>query len=404
MAKDTDRTTHHRAGRFLRQPRGYLAFVPAALPPNPPLDLDVEMVQLLSAADQAVGRLDGIVKTVPDPDIFVAMYVRREAVLSSQIEGTQSTLEDLLAAELGPTSRAIPDDVDEIVNYVSAMNYGLRRLAELPLSLRLIREIHKELLRGERGRHATPGEFRTSQNWIGPPGSTLNQATFVPPPVPEMTEALSDLEKYLHSDSGFPLLIDVALTHAQFESIHPFLDGNGRVGRLLITFMLVHSGAIRAPLLYLSYYFKLHRSEYYDRLMAVRQRGDWEGWVRFVLRGIAETATQAAETADRLFDLRERHRTLAVEHQLGQNALQLISLLFRRPIVNVNLVQAELDIAWATANKLIGQFEDLGLVREITGRRRSRVFRYDPYLALFDEPESGRDDARARLVSGRATS
>jgi Fic family protein len=392
MATDNDRSSRDRAGRFLQQPSGYRAFVPAALPPDPPLQLDAQTIQLLSAADQAVGRLDGMVKTVPDRNMFVAMYVRREAVLSSQIEGTQSTLEDLLAAELRPPARGTPDDVDEIVNYIAAMNYGLARLAELPLSLRLIREIHKELLQGVRGRHATPGEFRTTQNWIGPAGSTLAQAIFVPPPVPEMTEALSAFEKYLHSDSGFPVLVDVALTHAQFESIHPFLDGNGRVGRLLITFMLVHSGTMRAPLLYLSYYFKLHRTEYYDRLMAVRQRGDWEGWVRFVLQGIADTATQAAQTAERLFDLREQHRAIVIEHQLGQNALKLISLLFRRPLVNVNLVQADLGIAWATANKLIGQFEELGLVREITGQRRSRVFRYDPYLALFDELERAGDD------------
>ncbi len=358
---------------------------------------------LLSDADRALGRLDGIVKTVPDPDFFIAMYVRREAVLSSQIEGTQSTLEDLLAAELGPSAQAVPDDVEEIVNYVSAMNYGLNRLGELPLSLRLIREIHKQLLSGVRGAHASPGEFRKTQNWIGPAGAPLARATFVPPPPPEMKEALSDFEKYLHSNSGLPLLIDVGLAHAQFESIHPFLDGNGRVGRLLITFMLVQREALRAPLLYLSYYFKLHRAEYYDRLMAVRQKGDWEGWVRFFLDGIAETATEATRTAERIFDLRERHRSFVIEEQLGQNALKLISLLFARPIINVNLVGSELEIAWGTANKLVGQFEELGLIRETTGQRRSRVFRYDPYLALFDEPEP-EDDTQIQLTEAPAES
>lgn len=387
----------NRAGQYLAQPTGYRAFVPASLPPDPPLELDLGTVRLLSEAERALGRLDGIVKTVPDPDFFVAMYVRREAVLSSQIEGTQSTLEDLLAAELGPTARVVPDDVEEIVNYVSAMNQGLRRLDELPLSLRLIREIHRTLLRGDRGAHATPGEFRRTQNWIGPAGSTLANATFVPPPPrPEMEVALSDFEKYLNTDAGLPLLVDVGLAHAQFESIHPFLDGNGRVGRLLITFMLVQREALRAPLLYLSYYFKLHRAEYYDRLMAVRESGDWEGWVRFFLRGVATTATEATETAERIFDLRERHRAEVIEAHFGQNALRLISLLFERPIVNVNLVQSELNVAWATANKLVGQFEGLELLSEVTGQKRSRVFRYDPYLALFTEP--GGDETQVQLT------
>lgn len=392
----------NRAGRFVGQPSGYRAFIPGPLPPDPAIEIDLDMVTLLSDADRALGRLDGIVKLVPDPDFFVAMYVRREAVLSSQIEGTQSTLEDLLAAELGPSARPVPDDVEEIVNYVSAMNYGLNRLGELPLSLRLIREIHKELLSGGRGAHATAGEFRTTQNWIGPPGATLAKATFVPPPAPEMNDALSDFEKYLHADSGLPLLIDVGLAHAQFESVHPFLDGNGRVGRLLITFMLVQREALRAPLLYLSYYFKLHRAEYYDRLMAVRQRGDWEGWIRFFLEGVAETATEATRTAEQIFDLRERHRGQVIEHQLGQNALRLISLLFARPVIDVNLVRSELDIAWGTANKLVGQFEEQGLLREITGQKRSRIFRYDPYLALFDEPDGGEDETQIQLTEAPA--
>ena len=202
-----------------------------------------------------------------------------------------------------------------------------------------------------------------------------------------MKEALSDFEKYLHASSGLPLLIDVGLAHAQFESIHPFVDGNGRVGRLLITFMLVQRAALRAPLLYLSYYFKLHRAEYYDRLMAVRLTGDWEAWLRFFLDGVAETATEATRTGERIFDLRERHRSQVIEHQLGQNALRLISLLFARPIINVGLVKSELGVAWGTANNLVAQLEELGLLRETTGQKRSRVFRYDPYLALFDEPE-----------------
>jgi Fic family protein len=378
-------TDDHRAGRLVSQPSGYRAFIPAPLPPDPPVALDGELLALLSQADISLGRLDGVVKVIPDPDFFVGMYVRREAVLSSQIEGTQSTLEDLLEVELDPGAQGRHGDVGDIVNYIAAMNHGLSRLDELPLSLRLIREIHAELLRGGRGSQATPGEFRRTQNWIGPAGASLSQATFVPPPVPEMKQALGDFETFLHSEQQTPLLIMAALAHAQFETIHPFLDGNGRVGRLLITFLLVHGRSLRAPLLYLSHYFKLHRAEYYDRLMAVRLSGDWEGWLRFFLRGVAETAEQAADTAEGIFELRERNRTLVVD-DTGPNGLRLLSMLFQRPLVNVNAVSRDLEVSFPTANRLVARFEELGLLREVTGQRRSRLFRYEPYLQLFDEP------------------
>ena len=353
--------------------------------------MDGELLALLSEADIALGRLDGIVKVIPDPELFVAMYVRREAVLSSQIEGTQSTLEDLLEVELEPQSRASHGDVGEIVNYVAAMNHGLARLDELPLSLRLIREIHGELLKDGRGAQATPGDFRTTQNWIGPAGASLQRATFVPPPVPEMKLALDAYEKFLHADYDLPLLVLAGLAHAQFETIHPFLDGNGRVGRLLITLLPVHGGGLREPLLYLSYYLKLHRVEYYDRLMAVRTKGDWEGWLRFFLRGVAETATEAAKTAERIFELRERHRTIVMQHH-GANGLKLLALLFRQPLVNIKRVTQEVDVSFPTASKLVKGFEELGILRELTGRARSRIFRYDPYLELFDEPDGSQED------------
>ena len=330
-----------------------------------------QLLALLSQADISLGRLDGVVKVIPDRDFFVGMYVRREAVLSSQIEGTQSTLEDLLEVELEPETKGRHGDVGDIVNYVAAMNHGLSRLGELPLSLRLIREIHAELLRGGRGSLAAPGEFRRTQNWIGPAGASLSQATFVPPPVPEMKQALGDFEGFLHSERENALLIMVGLAHAQFETIHPFLDGNGRVGRLLITFLLVHGRALRAPLLYLSYYFKLHRAEYYDRLMAVRLRGDWEGWLRFFLRGVAETAEQATDTAERIFELRERNRALVMD-STGPNGLRLLSMLFQRPLVNVNAVGRDLEVSFPTANRLVARFEELGLLHEVTGGRRSR--------------------------------
>lgn len=377
----------HRAGRFVQQTSGLRTFVPAPLPPDPPVVLDGGLLAILSRADVSLGRLDGIVKVIPDPELFVAMYVRREAVLSSQIEGTQSTLEDLLEVELEPDSRNRRGDVGDIVNYVAAMNHGLARLDELPLSLRLIREIHAELLRDGRGAHATPGEFRTSQNWIGPAGAPLGQATFVPPSVPDMKDALADFESFLHARPSLPLLITAAYAHAQFETIHPFVDGNGRVGRLLITFLLVRGGALREPLLYLSYFLKLHRAEYYDRLMAVRIDGDWEGWMRFFLRGVAETAEEATVTAERIFELRERHRSL-VMNETGANGLKLLSVLFRQPLINVNRVSNELEVTFPTANRLVSRFEELGLLREVTGQRRSRMFRYEPYLRLFDEPSA----------------
>jgi Fic family protein len=377
-----------RAGRYVKQRTGYAAFIPAPLPPDPPIALDGPLHALLSRADQAVGRLDGVIQTVPNPDFFVYMYVRREAVLSSQIEGTQSTLEDLLAIELEPRPawRQLPQDVEEVVRYVHAMNYGLSRLSDLPLSLRLITEIHGELLTGARGSHRLPGEFRRSQNWIGPENASLAEATFVPPPAHEMTQALDNFERFLYQDE-LPPLVHAGLAHAQFETIHPFLDGNGRVGRLLITFLLVHREVLHRPLLYLSVYLKRHRAEYYDRLTAIRNSGDWESWLRFFLTGVAQTAEGATATARAILELREEHRRVIQERTAGINGLRLLDLLFERPLVHVNLVKNSLGIAFVTANKLVEQLERLGVLDEITGRKRDRIFSYTPYVALFrDEP------------------
>jgi Fic family protein len=374
-----------RAGRFLKQQGGYRAFVPVPLPPDPPIQMTPELVALLSRADQALGRLDGVSQTLPNPELFVAMYVRREAVLSSQIEGTASTLEDLLEFELGKGHQE-PPDVIEVVNYVKAMNYGLDRLRSLPLSLRLLREIHGKLLEGVRGGHRLPGEFRRSQNWIGPAHAPLSKATFVPPPVNEMHKALGDLEKFLHDDTH-PPLIHAGLVHSQFETIHPFHDGNGRIGRLLITFLLVKRNVLHRPLLYLSLFLKRHRAEYYDRLMAVREAGDWEGWLRFVLRGAAETAEEAIRTAVAIVNLREKHRSLIQEKGLSTLGLRLLDLLFQRPILNVNLVKKDLDITFVTASRLVDRFRTMHLLKETTGHRRNRRYRYEPYLTLFEEPE-----------------
>ncbi len=375
-----------RSGHYVKQPTGYKAFIPAALPPKPPIRLDEAGVSALSFADLAVGRLDGVAQTLPNPDLFVAMYVRREAVLSSQIEGTQSTLDDVLAFELDPKTRDVPKDVEEIVNYVKAMNYGIDRLAQLPLSLRLIREIHAELMQGVRGQHKTPGEFRRSQNWLGPgPTTPIERATFVPPPVHEMNVALDDFEKFLHAEQSMPVLLHCGTAHAQFETIHPFLDGNGRVGRLLISFLLVHRGVMHRPLLYLSHYFKANHLEYYARLTAVREDGDWEGWLTFFLYGVAETAADATTTAKRILVMRDDHRA-RIEEAMSPNGLRLLDLLFRRPLVNVGLIEERLKLAFVTAAKLLDGLVELEVIEEITGGRRNRVYRYSPYLALFADP------------------
>ncbi len=390
-----------RAGRLVRQETGYTAFVPTPLPPDPPLVFDTALVSRLADAADAVGRLDGVAQTLPNPDLFVAMYVRREAVLSSQIEGTQSTLNDVLAYELEPGRHDLPDDVEEVVNYVRAMNYGIDRLTDLPLSLRLIREIHAELLRTGRGAAKEPGEFRRSQNWIGPEGLSLRDATFIPPPPDEMTEALGDLEVFLHADHRLPPLIECALAHAQFETIHPFVDGNGRVGRLLIAFLLVLRGVLHRPLLYLSYYLKRHRATYYDRLTAIREDGDWEGWLLFFLTGVQETAEEAVGTARAIVELRERHQSRAAD-VAGVNGVKSLDVLFQRPLVNVNLLADALDVTFATANRVIDALQAAGMVVEVTGGRRNRVFRYTPYLDLFSEPDvETRDPVPEQLPQGR---
>lgn len=360
------------------------------------------MLTLLSRADLALGRLDGVIRTVPDPDLFVAMYVRQEAVLSSQIEGTQSTLEDLLNTELMP-QKADQGDVREIVHYVAAMNYGLARLPEFPLSLRLIREIHGELLASGRGADRRAGDFRDQQNWLGAGIVPIERATYVPPPVPEMHAALGDFEKFLHDEQHLPDLVFVGLAHAQFETIHPFFDGNGRVGRLLVTFLLMHRDVLHRPLLYLSVYLKENRTEYYDRLTAIRRRGDWEGWLKFFLRGVEQTASAATATAQEIFELRERHRGQVLDAELGPNALKLLSLLFASPIVDVNFVAKRIDVSFATANKLIGRFESLGLVTEITGQKRSRRFRYEPYLHLFDTGVADPSDQQPAQVTSASS-
>ncbi len=315
------------------------------------------------------------------------MYVRKEAVLSSQIEGTQASLIDVLEFEADALTPGHPQDIGEVVNYVAAMNHGLERLRALPLSLRLIREIHGKLLAGVRGGERTPGEFRRSQNWIGPQGCTLPTATFVPPPPSALITAMGALEKFLHDETPMPVLVKVGLAHAQFETIHPFLDGNGRVGRLLITFLLCEKGILQRPLLYLSHYFKLHRQEYYDRLQAVRDHGAWEAWLAFFLSGVFQVSQDATATARQIVNLREAHRRLIQERfrRTAGTALKLLESLYSRPFVSVQHVGEVTGLADANANNLVARFEELGLLRESTGRKRNRRFAYQSYLDLLSD-------------------
>ncbi|RYG29163.1 Fic family protein [bacterium] len=351
--------------------------------------MDDEMWTLLSNADRALGRLDGSTEALPNPDLFVLMYVRKEAVLSAQIEGTQASLAEVLELEAQVLDATKPSDALEVVNYIDAMNHGLGRLKDLPVSLRLIREIHGRVIDSTRGAEKNPGEFRTSQNWIGASSSNLKTAKFIPPPPHEMQAALGDLERFVHDETPMPSLLKVGLVHAQFETIHPFLDGNGRVGRLLITFRLCERRILQRPLLYLSYYFKQHRTEYYDRLQSVRDHGDWEGWLKFFLRGVYEVAQEATETARYIVNLRERHRQLIVD-QGGRSAgtmMRLLDQLFDHPVVTVSLVERLVGIKFPNANNLVKSFVSMGLLEEISGRERKRVFLYGEYFRLFHDQE-----------------
>lgn len=389
MSSPADNVGHQgRAGRYVRQPQSYAAFVPRPLPPDPPLRMDDDLTALLAEANLALGRLDGAGDTLPDADLFVFMYVRKEAVLSSQIEGTQATLTDVLEFEAQVRRVDGPADVAEVANYVVAMNRGLTLLETLPVSLRLVREIHGVLMDGVRGAERSPGEFRRSQNWIGPAGASLSQARFVPPPPHEMLAALGDLERFVHESSPMPALIRVGLVHAQFETIHPFLDGNGRVGRLLITFLLCSEGILGRPLLYLSFFFRREKQAYYDRLQAIRDDGDWEGWMRFFLRGVVEVSRGATDLIRRIVALREAHRRTLTETmgRSAANALRILEHLYAHPIVRVADVERLTGLSFANANRLVARLVDLGLLRETSGRRRDRAFAYAPYLALFEDP------------------
>jgi len=362
----------------------YQAYIPAPLPPEPPISIN-SLYPLLDKANTAIGRLDGMSMVLPNPHLFLYMYVRKEALLSSQIEGTQSSLSDLLLYESDETPGVPLDDVTEVSCYVSAMNYGLERLKEFPLSLRLIREIHAKLMSNSRGGHKQPGEFRTSQNWIG--GSRPGNARFVPPPPEQLMACLDNFEKFLHDENiKLPILIKAAIAHVQFETIHPFLDGNGRLGRLLITFILCTEGILQEPLLYLSLYLKANRQAYYDHLQSVRETGNWEAWLSFFLTGVVETANQATETAQSIVKLFDQDRQHIEQSGKATAALLAIhNFLQNNPVTTTTRIRDACKISLPTVLRNLAALETLGIVQEITGKERHKVFVYEHYLSLLSQ-------------------
>jgi len=373
-----------RSGKYINQLKGelqYKAFVPNFLPFG--IESDDELQSLLSKADLALGRLDGIAETLPDVDFFILMYIRKEATLSSQVEGTQATFTDVLRAEAKIEDLESHKDVDEILNYIKAMNYGLERLKSFPLSLRLIKEIHKILLEGVRGEGREPGEFRKSQNWIG--GTTIQRASFVPTPPQEIIASLDNFEKFLHDKSLMPILLKIGLLHAQFENIHPFLDGNGRIGRLLITFYLCQQKILDRPLLYLSDFFKRYRQEYYDCLNAFHEKDDIEGWLKFFLEGVAVTAEQAVETSKKILKLREGDiKKILTLGRSTPKANLVFNSLFHTPLTTIKDVERITGLQNPNALALVNKLVKLEIIKEITGRKRNKVFAYQQYIKLFD--------------------
>lgn len=372
-----------RAGVFVKQPTGYSAFIPAPLAPIPQIALDQALLDLSTEASLKLGRLDGIGRSLPNPELFLSIFVRQEAVLSSQIEGTQCTLDDVLNFPVEPHKG--DEDVKEVINYVEAMQLGLESLQKLPLSRRLLCDIHAVLLKGVRGERKTPGEVRRSQNWIG--GTSPADAHFVPPPPAEMATAFSDLEKFLHVKTGVNPIIQIAIAHAQFESIHPFQDGNGRLGRLLITLFLCERQILTQPLLYLSHFLKGNQLEYYQRLDAIRAEGDWEGWIKFFLEGVIKVSNQSIKNAEGLLALTTEHKQLLINSNASSQSLRLIDYLCKQPTVTVNMVESELGCVYATAKSTINELEKLQLLTETTGFKRNKKYEYTPYLAFWREAQ-----------------
>jgi Fic family protein len=374
-----------RMGITVRQKGGYQAYIPKPLPPVPPVQFDDELHLLLSEADRALARLDGMATVLPNADLFVAMYVKKEALLSSQIEGTQASLQGVLEFEADIVPGDDINEVKEVINYIRAMDEGLKRTSTELFSLETLQEVHRVLLKGTRGGKKEPGKIRTVQNWIGPPGSNLYSAAFVPPPPEKLRELLEDLEAFIVADDRIPPLIKIGLVHAQFETIHPFIDGNGRMARLFITFYLCRKGILARPLLYLSIYLKQHRAEYYSLLQEVRIQGDWESWLKFFLRGITEVSNEALANAREIISLKERLVATLVRNDVrGLNAVRLLDLLFSKPVVTVADVSSALGISHQPAYDLVNQFEKLEILREITGKKRYKKYLFVDYITIIE--------------------
>lgn len=389
MLKGRGRAVKRRTGEWVRIGSGddaYQAFVPAPLPPDPPLKLAANDQDLLERANRALGRLDGMTALLPDTSLFIHAYVRKEALVSSQIEGTQSSFRDLLLYESQQAPGVPLEDVREVSDYVAALDHGLKRLrGGFPLSLRLLREIHGVLLRSGRGRDKAPGEFRRSQVWIG--GSRPGNARFVPPPPDRVVSCMGALEKFLHGEPvATPALVKAALAHVQFETIHPFLDGNGRLGRLLVTLLLCAEGALSAPILYLSLHFKTRRQEYYDHLQRVRTHGDWEGWLRFFLDGVVGTSEEAISTTRRILALFEKNRhDLETLGRASASAFRVHAFMQRRPIAGIREIEKGLGLTYPTVAAALDKMKARRIVKELTGFKRNRVFAYAPYIELLSE-------------------
>ncbi|MDL2233230.1 Fic family protein [Ruminococcaceae bacterium OttesenSCG-928-L11] len=373
-----------RAGAFKTNLSGeaaYQSFTPAPLPPNPPIEMDAETVALLVNANKQLALLEGLATRIPNVSLFVSMYVRKEALMSSQIEGTQATLEDVLDPMLDENANR---DVADVVNYIKATDYAIARRQELPLCNRLIKETHAVLMQGVRGQEKSPGEFRSSQNWIGGAGSTLKNARYIPPTVQDMEQAMSDLEKYFHADDDLDVLIRAALIHYQFESIHPFLDGNGRVGRLLITLFLMEQGVLTTPALYISYFLKQNRIEYYDRLTEVRNKDNYEQWVKFFLRAVYESAKDATDNIDKLTSLHDKN--VAIIEKMGRaskTAMQLFTYLESNPIIEINKTASALGMAFNTVSGAVNRLSQAGILSQSNNTSRNRTFAYTDYLEVL---------------------
>ena len=370
------------SGRRVRCPGGYIAFLPDPLPP--PIQWTQPLLRVLSEADRAVGRLAGEGRCLPNPHLLMRPFVRREAVLSSRIEGTQATLGELLAADAGAAVERSPADLREVGNYVVSLEHGIQRLPDLPLSLRLIRELHARLMEGVRGNRATPGEFRRSQNWIGPAGCSLSEAIYVPPPPGEVMPCLDSLERFVH-DRSLPPLVQIALVHSQFEAIHPFLDGNGRVGRLLITLFLIEREVLPTPLLYLSAFFEASRREYYDRLLGVTERGEWTEWLQYFLTGVARQANDVLGRAGRINGFLDEWRR-AVAGSSSKLPVALVDLLAGNPFCTVKGIAERLKVAFTTAQRAIHLLESLGVLRQTTDAKRDRVYCARAIMDILEEP------------------